>query len=223
MNYNISVSNNQAFSKQHSNLVYWLGGATSATFVPEQLYTSFKFTSDRKKILICLLKYIGVYHQAFPSHNTIARLSGVHHDTVYRTIKLFVKFGILKKRYRGANKTCVYSLGSALYDPYVKWACKDILVNLYWAVESAVAKAKEMIQGLGSNLAASFNSVTARFSKENNKDINTYKSRTITEQKEEEFTPTQEDLDKYQRHEDEVKKRKDDYAAELAKLLNLPT
>lgn len=143
------------------------------------------FTDNKKSILTILIKYTGIYHDTYISQRKIAQLAGVHHDTVWRTLKLFHALGIIKKKYRGANRTCIYSLGKIFHDVNVKWALKDILPNLFWSITTTVSRCKLMLSGLIKPIAASFRTDTARLSNDKNKDLNTIKKRYEYTQKQE--------------------------------------
>lgn len=223
MNNNISVRNNQAFPKYYNITINWMFGITPELKDPEHLLVKHKFTKNSRKILITLLKYMGVNQQTYISQELIARKSGVHHDTVYRTLKLFAELGIIKKKYRGANKTCIYSFGKFLHDPLVKYALRDLIPNLYWAIESAARICKNLLGALISPIAAIFKHDTARLSNDKNKELKYIYTRERGEQKPKEFVPTQDDIQRYREYEKDLKKKKDDYAAELAKLLGLQT
>lgn len=171
-NNTISVSNNQAFSKQYISLVYWMGGTLPGYHNYKPLFIQHKLTSVRKSILSTILKYCGIYQDVYLSQDKIAKLSGCHHDTVLRAIKLFVQLGLLKKKYRGANRTCVYSLASFFHHERVQYALRDIFTNLYWSIKSAVRRCQSFVGGL---VNAILKPITARLSNDKNKDINTYK------------------------------------------------
>ena len=172
-NTNNSVRNNQAISKEYLTILYWMGGVLEGYNDPDDIPTEKLFTENRKNILITVLKYIGCYSFTYISQETIAKKSGVHHDTVNRTIKLFVELGILKKKYRGANKTCLYSMGSFLYHPQVLYGLRNILPNLFWAFNSSLHRVKSMLASLKNGLASTFTEVTARFPIGKNKYIKT--------------------------------------------------
>lgn len=171
-NHTISVSNNQAFSKQYISLIYWMGGTLSGYTNYKTLFIQHKLTSVRKSILSTILKYCGIYQDVYMSQDKIAELSGCHHDTVLRTIKLFVEIGLLKKKYRGANRTCVYSLASFFHNARVQYALRDVFSNLYWSIKSAVRRCQSI---LGSLVKSVYKPITARLSNDKNKDINTIK------------------------------------------------
>lgn len=223
MNTNISVRNNQALFKYYNITVNWMFGIMPELKDSEHVLMKHKFTKNSRKILITLLRYMGVNQSTYVSQELIARKSGVHHDTVYRTLKLFAELGIIRKKYRGANKTCVYSFGSFLHDPQVKYALRDLIPNLYWSIESAARICQKFLGALISPIAAIFKHDTARLSKDKNKDLKYKYTRERREQKPEEFVPTQDDIDRYREYEKDQKKKKDDFAEELAKLLGLQT
>ncbi len=178
-NLNISPRNNQAFSKQYISILYWMGGSLSGYHNYNPLSIPYVFTSTRKNILSVILRFCGLYRDAYLSQEKIAELSGCHHDTVLRAIKLFVELGILKKKYRGANRTCVYSLTSFFHNERVQWALKDIIPNLYWSIKEGVRKCKKFLSELAMTIykpnRANYKPVTARLSNDKNKSINTKK------------------------------------------------
>lgn len=189
----------------------------------EHLLVRHKFTENSRKILITLLQYMGVNHQTYVTQELIAQKSGVHHDTVHRSLKLFHALGIIKKKYRGANKTCLYSFSSFLHDPNVKYALRDIIPNLYWSIESNVRICKQMLGGLISPIAAIFKHDTARLSNDKNKDIFNTSIRERRDQKPKEFIPTSQDIVRYRQYEQVEQEKKNDFAAEMAKLLGIST
>lgn len=171
-NYIISPRNNQAFSKQYISLIYWFGGSLSGYHNYEPLSIDHRLTSIRKSILSVMLKYCGIYQQVYISQERIAQLAGCHHDTVLRAVKLFVELGLLKKKYRGANRTCVYSLSSFFHHERVQYALRDVFPNLYWSIKSAVRRCKKLLSGLVKSI---YKPITARLSNDKNKDIHTVK------------------------------------------------
>jgi hypothetical protein len=220
---NISVRNNQPFFKYYNITVNWIFGVTPELKDSEHLLVKHKFTNNSRKILITLLKYMGVNQHTYVSQELIARKSGVHHDTVHRTLKLFHALGIIKKKYRGANKTCLYSFGKFLHDPQVKYALRDIIPNLYWSIESAARICQKFLGALISPIAAIFKQDTARLSNDKNKELKYIYTRERRDQKPKEFVPTQVDIDRYRQYEQVEQKKKNDFAADMAKLLGLQT
>lgn len=179
-NHNISPRNNQAFSKQYISLVYWMGGSLSGYGNYKPLSIPHEFTYIRQRILQVIIRYCGIYQNVYMSQDRIAQISNCHHDTVLRNIKLFVELGILKKKYRGANRTCEYSLTSFFHNQKVQWALRDIIPNLYWSIKSAVRRCQTMLSGI-------ISSITARLSNDKNKRINTYKKIEKNNNKEEKY------------------------------------
>lgn len=179
INSNISLRNNQVILQRDLQAIYWLGGRLSGYNEPEVISDLPKFTDLKKNILKTMLMYLGVNHKVYVSQQTIAEKVGCHHDTVYEAIKLFVDLGILKKKYRGANKTCVYFMGSLLYLDQVKLCLKDILPNLWWSFNSMMKIAEESLHNTfitmaqKSYFAFNQNKFPARLSNDNNKDKNT--------------------------------------------------
>lgn len=225
LNTNISVRNNQAFSKESLQILYWFKGSLSGYNDPKGLFTNKRYTKNRKKILLCILKYIGCFSMVYISQQTIARLTGVHHDTVLRAINLFVELGVLKKKYRGANRTCLYSLGSLMYQPQFMFGIRYSLKNAYWAMKSSVARAKGMLSGLTGGLTANFRVNTARLSKDKTKDINTMKNiNYLLQKKQKEIQEvvdplSPEDILKYEHHMTLEKKEKERKQKEFAAML----
>ena len=178
INSNISLRNNQVILQRDLQAIYWLGGRLSGYNEPEVISDLPKFTDLKKNILKTMLMYLGVNHKVYVSQQTIAEKVGCHHDTVYEAIKLFVDLGILKKKYRGANKTCVYFMGSLLYLDQVKLCLKDILPNLWWSFNSMMKIAEESLHNTfitmaqKSYFAFNQNKFPARLSNDNNKDKN---------------------------------------------------
>jgi len=148
---------------------------------------------------------IGSNVSCYLKQETIARRAGVHHDTALNAIKLFVEMGLLKKIYRGANRTCLYSLGSRLCEPQFVFGLRYSLKNAYWALRSCVARAKKMLGSVVGGLVHVFTKNTARLSKDKKKYLNTYKNSNFEvknkmEVKEEVYQPpSQEDTLKYKR------------------------
>lgn len=169
-NSNITVRNNQAFFSYYNVTVNWMFGISPEYKDSEHLLMKHKFTKNSHKILITLLRYMGVNQHTYVSQELIAQKSGVHHDTVHRTLKLFHALGIINKKYRGANKTCTYSFSKFLHDPRVKYALKDFIPNLYWSIESCARICQKFLQGVLSPLAAIFKHDTARLSNDKKKE-----------------------------------------------------
>lgn len=221
MNYNNSVSNNQAFLQYYNITVNWICGVTPELKDPEHILVKYKFTKNSRTILLTLLKYMGVNHSTYVSQDLIARKSGVHHDTVHRTLKLFHKLGIINKKYRGANKTCIYSFGKFLHDPQVKYALRDIIPNLYWSIESYVRICKKFLGSLIFPIAASFKHDTARLSNDKNKDINKRIPKANQAKDSEVYVPTEQDISRYHKYQEREQRNKDSFQEEMRKLLGL--
>ncbi len=176
-NYIISNRNNQDFYEYCYIIINWLLGSKIVLKDLEHLLVRYRFTDNKRKILEVLIRYTGIYHETYISQFLIAKLSGVHHDTVNKALKLFAALGLIKKKNRGPNRTCVYSLGSMFHDPKFKWAVKDIFPSLHWATSSIIRRCKSMLSNIISPLVSVFNQNTARLSNDKNKDINTIKKR----------------------------------------------
>lgn len=219
MNCNISARNNQAFSQSPLYIAYWLGGSTPASFVPVDISNKVSSTYlDILKEFICL---IGVYGHTYVTHQTIADRVGCHQDTVLRASRVFKQLGILTIVNRGANRSCVYSLGKVLKDIQLLWLLKDILPNLYWAYNNSSLAIRKMLPMLFNAASLVKNQITARLSNDKNKDILISYTRERREKKVEEFIPSQEDiirLDKYLEHE---KRKKEDFSREMALILGI--
>lgn len=221
MNYNISVSINQAFLQYYNITVNWMYGITPEIKDRQHLLVNHKFTENSRKILTVLLKYMGVNHSTYVSQDLIARKAGVHHDTVHRTLKLFHKLGIINKKYRGANKTCIYSFGKFLHDPQVKYALRDLIPNLYWSIESYVRICKKFLGNLILPISANFKRDTARLSNDKNKDIHKRISTAKDIKDSEVYVPTDEDISRYRKYQEREQANKDSFQEEMRKLLGL--
>ncbi len=221
MKHNISARNNQPFFQYYYLTVNWMRGISPELKDSEHLLVKHKFTKNSRKILMTLLRYMGVNHQTYVSQELIAIKSGVHHDTVNRTLKLFHLLGIIKKKYRGANKTCLYSFGSFLHDPSVKYALRDLIPNLYWSIESNISICKKMLTGLLSPVANVFRQNTARLFNNNNKDTLYTHRKEKMDKKIQDFVPDFRDIEKYREYEEKEKEKKNNFAVEMAQLLGL--
>ena len=220
-NNNISVSNNQAFPKYYNITVNWMYGVTPEMKDPAHLLVLHKFTENSRKILVTLLDYMAVNQSAYVSQELIARKSGVHHDTVCRTLKLFHNLGIIRKKYRGANRTCIYSFSKFLHDPQVKFALRDLIPNLYWAIESYIRVCKKVLGKVIFPIAAVFKRDTARLSNDKNKDIKKNYPREKDIKIQDKYIPTDIDISIYEKYLKEEQRKKDSFVDEMRKLLGV--
>jgi hypothetical protein len=104
-----------------------------------------RFTGNYKQVLTVVIRYCAVFHTNYISHARIAELTGLHHDSVLRILHVLADLEILKIENRGANKTCIYELGSFLHDKTVQQDLRHILPNLYWAIQSIIRRCKTMV------------------------------------------------------------------------------
>lgn len=128
MNYNNSVRNNQAFSKEYLNIAHMLGGSTPAMFLPEHVSG---YTPLRLNMINFVLRCLNIHKIAFPSQSTIAKAVGCNREAVNVAFKFFEEQSIFiiksgKKRYR----TNIYSLGAVLCNPQVRWALRYVCTGL---------------------------------------------------------------------------------------------
>jgi len=136
-NYNNSVRNNQAFSQESLNIVYWLGGTVPATFIPTPL--SYVFTNLRLRIIKCLLGNIIHYKSSYISHDTIARQVGCSRNAVLDALHLFEDMGLFGVIHRGKQRLSnIYELGSLFKDCNIVWRMKDVLSGLYVALTRTI-------------------------------------------------------------------------------------
>lgn len=147
-NINISLSHNQEKNKIFEHLILWMQHNLIESSDLEPIKIDHRFTKNCKQILSIIIRYCGVFHSNYISHNRIAELSGVHHDTVLRILHMFEELKILKIQNRGPNTTCIYELGSFLHDKEVIWQLKDIFPNLYWAIQSIIRRCKTMVESI---------------------------------------------------------------------------
>jgi len=213
---NISLRNNQEKTNYFNVVVEWLKGNQPELKDPDNLLMIHKVTHNDIKLLTMLLRLMGVFHQTYVSQERLAKLTGVHHDTVWRRIKLFVALGLIKKQYRGANKTCVYSIGSVLHDTHVRYALKDVIPNLYWSVMSTVSRCKQMLGDIIMPLTQRFTPDTARLFNNNNKELNTRKK---LSEKEEIRPLSQADKQKLDYYLEQEQKKKVKLQNEFAQIL----
>lgn len=133
INTNISVRNNQAFLKDYLNLVYWLGGSTPASFVPQQL-SQRRYTEKRIKMIQYVLRVINNNKNAFPSHESIARFAQCSVRAVINAFKIFKEDKLFEIDHRGDfYKTNIYKLGEFFKCRKVIYALRDVFSNLYRA------------------------------------------------------------------------------------------
>lgn len=216
ININISTSQNQAFSSYYSIVIEWMHNRHFALKDSEHLLNKFVYTENMNKVMSYFLKLVGSFNDVYVSQSRIAQATGLGLRTVHRILQILSLIGLINKKYRGANRTCLYTRGPLLLDPNFKFSVMGILPRLYWATESLAARCKAKINMITSSLAARFGQVGVRLSNDNNKELKTYK-------KEPEFTPTDQDLRRYYEHEERIKQKKDDFAQEMAKLLGIQT
>lgn len=187
-----------------------------------------RFTEKKRAILNTLLKFIGIYQVTHVSQQTIARVVGAHHDTVNRSLSIFSSLGLIKKTYRGANKTCIYSLGHNLTDPYNAWIMKDTLPNLYWAIMQLHRSTRSKIQELAVYTAAVFNqTVKHKFSTFNQNTARLFMNKLIqrNNSKNEEKEPKRDivkvPIPRKKRFDEEIHKDHSAYFNEFAKILGI--
>jgi len=77
-------------------------------------------------------------------------------------LHMFAQLGIIKIVSRGANKTCIYELGSFLHDQSVIWELKEIIPNLYWGIQTIIRRCRATIQVLVGHWKVTQKSNTAR-------------------------------------------------------------
>jgi len=128
MNNNISVCNNQAFSKEYLNIAFMLKASVPATFVPEHISG---YTPLRLKMINFIIRSLNINKISFPSQSTIAKAVGCNRETVNVAFKFFEEQGLFiiksgKKRWR----TNIYSLGAVLCNYQVRWALRYVCTGL---------------------------------------------------------------------------------------------
>lgn len=199
-NNNITFRNNQEKNKQYENILLWMQGDLHES-IDCKGYIGKKFTENSRQILVVLIRYCSLYQTNYISHDRIAQLVGIHHDTVLRTLHVFERLGIIRIISRGANKTCIYELGSFLHDTYVQWQLKDILPNLYWGIQTIIRRCKASIQSMVGHWQVAKKPDTARLLNNKIKRIlytkKTHEELEPKQEKESIYIPTQEDK---QRH-----------------------
>ena len=137
-NYNISVSNNQSFSKHSFNIAHWLGGSIPANIDPEPISHKV-FTNIRYKITSCILRYINAHDVAFPSHETIAQEAGCNRDAVIKYLNWAEEIGLFKIVHRRNSwESNIYFLGDILKDHRVRWALRNVFAGLNRAFHKTV-------------------------------------------------------------------------------------
>ncbi len=144
MNYNISVRNNQAFSKEYLSVASMLGGSTPAMFLPEHRSG---YTPLRLKMINFVIRSLNINKVSFPSQSTIAKAVGCNREAVNRAFKFFEEQGIFivksgKKRYR----TNIYSLGAVLCNPQVRWALRYVCTGLTRAYHRIASDLNDMVK-----------------------------------------------------------------------------
>lgn len=219
----ISDRNNQVFSKYYNVIVQWIKGGELNLKDDDHILMNNRCTTNRIKILQTIIKFTGIYSETYISQENIAKICGIHHDTVLRALKLFHELGIIKKVYRGANRTCMYSLGKFFNDDNVRWALKEVLPNLYWAIQSSIRRCKSMLSGLIGGLCRKISfrgkNNTARLSKDKMKDLNIIKDDIKNNQKDKNLKMTELDQAKLKEYLELERIKKDKIAEEFRNML----
>lgn len=169
-------------------------------------------------ILKEFIHYTGVYGHTYVTHQTIANKVGCHQDTVLRASRVFRQLNILSVVNRGANRSCMTSLGSVLRDPKFLWSLRNVLPNLYWAYNNSSISIVKMLPNLYTLAKSVCETITARLSNDKNKDtVYTY-TRERGVKKQPEFIPTSLDIKKYREYEEAQNQKKKKFIQELMEL-----
>ena len=88
-----------------------LGSDLGGTFDCQGL--SIKFTQKRKDLLRFIFKQVAIHNRAFPSHETMVKVTGLSRSAVIRALKLFEQLQLIDIDHRNLiHKTNIYSLGA---------------------------------------------------------------------------------------------------------------
>jgi len=79
----------------------------------------------------CILRSINIHNSSFLSLTTIGKAGNVNRQAAAKFLDLCETLGIFKIVRRGKERNSnIYSLGEVLKNPEVRWALRDVFLNL---------------------------------------------------------------------------------------------